>query len=61
MAFDDFDPKAKKPPPIDLALMSVEDLQTRIDEFEAEIARMRDMIKSKQSHRSSADALFKKG
>lgn len=61
MAFDDFDPKPKKPPPIDLSLMSIEDLEARIEEFETEIARMRDMIKSKQSHRSSADALFKKG
>jgi uncharacterized small protein (DUF1192 family) len=61
MAFDDFDPKPKKPPPVDLALMSIEDLEARIDEFETEIARMRDMIKSKQSHRSSADAFFKKG
>jgi uncharacterized small protein (DUF1192 family) len=61
MAFDDLDPKPKKPPPVDLGLMSIEDLEARIEEFETEITRMRDMIKSKHSHRSSADALFKKG
>ncbi len=61
MAWDDLDPKPKKPAPVDLALMSIADLETRIAEFEAEIARMRDAIKGKQAQRSTADALFKKG
>lgn len=60
MAFDDFDPKPKKPAPIDLSMMSIEDLTLRIGEFEAEIARMREAIKGKEAQRSSADALFKK-
>jgi uncharacterized small protein (DUF1192 family) len=40
--------------------MSIEDLHARIGEFEAEIDRMRQMIKSKEAQRSTADALFKK-
>jgi uncharacterized small protein (DUF1192 family) len=60
MAFDDFDPKPKKPAPPDLSLMSVEELTNRIAELEAEIARMKQAIKEKQSQRSSAEAFFKK-
>lgn len=61
MAWDDLDPKPKKPPPVDLALMSIEDLKLRIEEFETEIERMRQAIKAKEAQRSTADALFKKG
>lgn len=60
MAWDDLDPKPKKPPPVDLALMSIEDLQSRIAEFEGEIARMKETIRAKEAQRSTADALFKK-
>ncbi len=60
MAWDDLDPKPKKPAPVDLSLMSIEDLRTRIAEHEAEIARMKDAIKGKESQRSAADALFNK-
>jgi len=60
MAFDDFDPKPKKPAPVDLGLMSIEELTLRIEEFEREIVRMNQAIKEKQSHRGAADSLFKK-
>ena len=60
MAFDDFDPKPKKPAPVDLTMMSIEELNNRIGEFETEIARMREAIKAKEAQRSTADALFKK-
>jgi uncharacterized small protein (DUF1192 family) len=60
MAWDDPDPKPKKPPVVDLTLMSIEDLETRIAEHEAEIARMKETIRAKQAQRSTADALFKK-
>jgi uncharacterized small protein (DUF1192 family) len=60
MAFDDFDPKPKKPAPVDLTMMSIEELSNRIGEFEIEIARMREAIKAKEAQRSTADALFKK-
>lgn len=59
MAFDDFDPKPKKPAPVDLTMMSIEELTTRIADFETEITRMRETIKAKEAQRSSADALFK--
>ena len=61
MAFDDLDPKPKKPPPVDLSLMSIEELTLRIEDHEAEIARMKQAIKDKQGVRGAADALFKKG
>ena len=60
MAWDDLDPKPKKAAPVDLSPMSIEDLQKRILEFQAEIARMEEAIQSKQAQRSSADARFRK-
>jgi len=60
MAWDDLDPKPKKAAPIDLSPLSIEDLQTRIQEFQAEIRRMEQAIAAKQAQRSSADELFRK-
>ena len=60
MAWDDLDPKPKKPAPLDLSLLSIEDLQNRIGDYEAEILRMKEAIKAKEAQRSTADALFKK-
>jgi uncharacterized small protein (DUF1192 family) len=60
MAWDDLEPKSKKPPPVDLSLMSIADLQARIGEFETEIERMKQTIKAKEAQRDSAAALFKK-
>lgn len=40
--------------------MSIEDLSDRIVALEAEIATIREVIKSKQAARGSADAFFKK-
>ena len=60
MAWDDLEPKTKKPPLVDLSLMSIEDLNIRIADHEAEISRMREAIRSKEVQRSSADALFRK-
>ena len=59
MAWDDLDPKPKKAPPVDLSLLSIEDLNNRIAEFEAEILRMRETISAKEAQRNSAAALFK--
>jgi len=59
MAWDDLDPKPKKPARLDLAPLSIEDLQTRIAEYEAEILRMRETIRAKEAQRDSAAALFK--
>lgn len=60
MAWDDPDPKPKKPPPIDLSLLSIEDLQARIQEYQSEIRRMEEAIKAKQSQRAVAEDLFRK-
>ena len=59
MAWDDLDPKPKKATPLDLSLLSIEDLQNRIQEYQAEISRMEEAIRAKEAQRSSADALFK--
>ncbi len=40
--------------------MSIEGLEQRIAELEAEIATIRDVIKSKQAARGTADSFFKK-
>jgi uncharacterized small protein (DUF1192 family) len=59
MAWDDLDPKTKKVAPLDLGPLSIEDLTTRIADYEAEILRMKEAIKSKEAQRNSAAALFK--
>lgn len=59
MAWDDLDPKPKKAAPLDLSQLSIEDLQNRIQEYQAEISRMEEAIRAKEAQRSSADALFK--
>jgi|GEM_PF-1820030 len=60
MAWDDPDPKPKKATPIDLGLLSIEDLQARIQEYQSEIRRMEEAIKAKQSQRAVAEDLFRK-
>ncbi|MBU6155327.1 MAG: DUF1192 family protein [Alphaproteobacteria bacterium] len=60
MAWDDPDPKPKKATPVDLSLLSIEDLQARIQEYQSEIRRMEDAIKAKQSQRAVAEDLFRK-
>jgi len=59
MSWDDLEPKTKKPPLVDLSMMSIEDLTLRISEYETEIARMKASIADKQKQRNSADAFFK--
>ena len=44
----------------DLDPMSVEELQTRIEILEGEIARVRTRIENAVNFRASADAIFKK-
>jgi len=62
MAFelDDLDPRAKKAKPLNLDDMSVEDLREYVSVLKAEIARVEDKIKAKQSHASAAASFFKK-
>jgi uncharacterized small protein (DUF1192 family) len=62
MAFDldDLDPKQKKPQPRNLDAMNIEDLKEYVTMLKAELARVEDKIKSKQSHAAAAASLFKR-
>ena len=57
---DDELPKHRKVPPKDLAPLSIAELNDYIVGLEAEIARARADIATKQSHRAGADSLFKR-
>jgi uncharacterized small protein (DUF1192 family) len=62
MAFDldDLDPKQKKPQLKNLDAMNIEDLKEYIAVLKAEIARVEEKLKAKQSHAAAASAFFKK-
>jgi len=62
MAFDldDFDPKQKKSQPRNLDTMNIEDLKEYVAVLKAELVRVEDKIKAKQSHATAAASLFKK-
>jgi uncharacterized small protein (DUF1192 family) len=63
MAFelDDLDPRnAKKAKPLNLDDMNIEDLREYVSVLKAEIARVEDKIKAKQSHASAAASFFKR-
>ncbi len=48
-----------KPKPEDLETFSIEALEGRIQELEAEIERIRGFITRKKTHRGDADSFFK--
>jgi uncharacterized small protein (DUF1192 family) len=58
MAFDldDLDPRQKKPQAKNLDAMNIEDIAV----LKAEIVRVEDKLKAKQSHASAAASFFKK-
>lgn len=62
MAFetDDLEPLKKKSQPRNLDPMSVEELREYIAALRAEIARVEEKLKAKQSHASAAASFFKK-
>ncbi len=62
MAFDldDLDPRHKKIPPKNLDAMNIEDLKEYVAALKAELARVEEKIKAKQSHAAAAATLFKK-
>ena len=62
MAFetDDLEPLKKKSPPRNLDPMAVEELREYVLALKAEIVRVEDKIKAKQSHASAAASFFKK-
>jgi uncharacterized small protein (DUF1192 family) len=58
---DDLDPRnAKKAKPLNLDDMNIEDLREYVSVLKAEIARVEEKIKAKQSHASAAASFFKK-
>lgn len=57
---DDLDPPRPVLKPVDLQIMSVQDLEEYIAKLNVEIERARTMIDQKQSHKSNAESLFKK-
>ncbi len=59
MDLEDFEPRKQKPKPKDLSSISVGDLEEYIAMLESEIARVREEIVRKQSHKSAASAFFK--
>lgn len=50
----------RKPALPKFEIMSIEDLQARIADLEAEIATIREVIKGKEAARGAADTFFKK-
>jgi uncharacterized small protein (DUF1192 family) len=62
MAFesDDLEPQHKRPQPKNLDPMSIEDLQEYVAALKAEIARVEEKMKAKQSHAAAAASFFKK-
>ena len=59
MDADDLEPRKKKPEVKNLEVLSIEALNDYIAELEAEIARVRETIRHKQSARAAADNVFK--
>lgn len=62
MAFDldDLDPRQKKPKPLNLDDLNIDDLKEYVAVLQAEIERVEAKIKSKQGHASAAESLFKR-
>lgn len=56
---DDSDPKTKKPNPRALDQLSVPELKEYVQQLRAEIFRVEENIRKKESHKAAADALFK--
>jgi uncharacterized small protein (DUF1192 family) len=61
MAFDldDLDPKQKKTQPRNLDSMNIDDLKEYVAVLKAEVARVEEKIKAKQSHAAAAASFFK--
>lgn len=57
---EDLEPQRQKPKPRDLDPMSIEALKEYVSELEAEIARVKEEIARKESHRSGAEKLFRR-
>ena len=60
MDADDLEPRAARPQPRDLQVLSVAELEAYIGELEAEIGRARSMIAAKRGVRAGAESLFRR-
>ncbi|MBI2740611.1 MAG: DUF1192 domain-containing protein [Rhodospirillales bacterium] len=62
MAFDldDLDPKQKKTQPRNLDSMNIDDLKEYVAVLKAELARVEEKVKAKQSHAAAAASFFKR-
>ncbi|MCK4868612.1 MAG: DUF1192 domain-containing protein [Alphaproteobacteria bacterium] len=62
MAMDekDLEPQTRKPDVKNLEVLSIEALEEYIGELEAEIVRVREEMKQKNSARSAAESVFRK-
>jgi uncharacterized small protein (DUF1192 family) len=60
MDFEELEPRKQAPKPRDLSSWGVDELNDYIANLQGEIERVEAVIKSKQGHRSAADAFFKK-
>jgi uncharacterized small protein (DUF1192 family) len=62
MAFDldDLDPKQKKTQPRNLDSMNIDDLKEYVAVLKAELTRVEEKIRAKQSHAAAAASFFKK-
>ena len=57
---EDLLPGRKPPPPKDLALLGIAELEDYIASLQSEIARAEAEIAEKRKHRGGAEALFKR-
>lgn len=58
MDIEDLEPRSTPKKPKDLEIMSIEALREYIANLKAEIERVEVKIAAKESHRSTADAVF---
>ena len=59
MDIEELEPRKQKPQPRNLDVLSIEELNTYIDEMKAEIARVEEKIAAKKAHINAAAGLFK--
>jgi uncharacterized small protein (DUF1192 family) len=59
MDIEDLEPRKKIIPPVNLDVMSVEELNDYVQALEAEIARTKVKIQAKKAHLGAAASLFK--
>ena len=59
MDIEDLEPRKKTVPPVNLDIMSIEELHEYVRSLEAEIARTKVKIDAKKAHLGAAASLFK--